>query len=82
MVYDITNYASFENLEEWFTAIKAVFEPNGKLPHMALVGNKSRSMIDDDSMIQHVNLISFSMQVSCFYNRYEIKRFSSNNAEL
>ena len=42
MVYDITNYASFENLEEWFTAIKTVFEPNGKLPHMALVGNKSR----------------------------------------
>ena len=81
MVYDITNYASFENLEEWFTAIKAVFEPNGKLPHMALVGNKSRSMIGDDSMIQHGNLISCKL-VSCFYNRYEIKRFSSNNAGL
>ncbi|KAI0217139.1 Ras-related protein Rab-28 [Lamellibrachia satsuma] len=40
MVYDITNYASFENLDDWYTAIKKVFEVEGKLPHMALVGNK------------------------------------------
>ncbi|KAK2186205.1 hypothetical protein NP493_211g03004 [Ridgeia piscesae] len=40
MVYDITNYPSFENLEDWYTAIKKVFESEGKLPHIALVGNK------------------------------------------
>ena len=42
MVYDITNYPSFENLEDWYTAIKKVFESEGKLPHIALVGNKSK----------------------------------------
>lgn len=41
LVYDITNYSSFENLDDWFASIKKVFEPEGRLPHIALVGNKS-----------------------------------------
>ncbi|KAK0058359.1 ras-related protein Rab-28 [Biomphalaria pfeifferi] len=40
LVYDITNYSSFENLEDWFNAVKKVCG-TGPMPHMALVGNKS-----------------------------------------
>ena len=43
LVYDITNYASFENLEDWYASIKKVFESEGRLPHIALVGNKSKN---------------------------------------
>ena len=40
-VYDITNYTSFENLDDWLSVVKRVFRGADKLPHMALVGNKS-----------------------------------------
>ncbi|RUS69614.1 hypothetical protein EGW08_022627 [Elysia chlorotica] len=40
LVYDITNYSSFENLDDWFAAVKKVCG-TGPMPHMALVGNKS-----------------------------------------
>lgn len=42
LVYDITNYASFENIEDWFTRVKEVFQIENKMPHIALVGNKSK----------------------------------------
>ena len=40
LVYDITNYSSFENLEDWYNAVKKVCA-GGRLPHIALLGNKS-----------------------------------------
>jgi len=43
LVYDITNQSSFDNLEDWYETVKTVCEKNGtKLPHMALVANKSK----------------------------------------
>ena len=42
LVYDITNHASFENLEDWYGSIKKILGSKDKLPHMALVGNKSK----------------------------------------
>ena len=41
-VYDITNDASFQNLEDWYSMVKKVCDqnPDAKPPHMALVGNK------------------------------------------
>lgn len=40
LVYDITNYSSFENLEDWYqTALK--FLGNKKKIYFALVANKS-----------------------------------------
>lgn len=38
-VYDVTNAASFDNLEDWLAVIKKSFA-DCKLPHLALVGNK------------------------------------------
>ncbi|XP_022344290.1 ras-related protein Rab-28-like [Crassostrea virginica] len=40
LVYDITNLASFENIEDWYSCAKKVFGKDTKLPHLALVGNK------------------------------------------
>jgi hypothetical protein len=42
LVYDITNYNSFEDLEDWLNLVKEVFEA-GEMPYVALVGNKSES---------------------------------------
>lgn len=48
LVYDITNYASFEDLEDWLGKVKSVGGTAGdggdsgkKRPHLALVGNKA-----------------------------------------
>ena len=40
LVYDITNYQTFENLADWLTIVKQSVGSNGKLPHITLVGNK------------------------------------------
>ena len=40
LVYDITNYKSFENLEDWYSVVKKVSEESETQPLVALVGNK------------------------------------------
>ncbi|KAL2088720.1 hypothetical protein ACEWY4_015619 [Coilia grayii] len=40
LVYDITNYQSFENLEDWFGMVKKVNEEAEVQPVVVLVGNK------------------------------------------
>eukprot|EP00483_Globobulimina_turgida_P001201 UN01203 len=40
LVYDITNYQTFENLVDWLYVVKKAIGPGNKLPYMALVGNK------------------------------------------
>ncbi|CAG5135071.1 unnamed protein product [Candidula unifasciata] len=39
LVYDITNFSSFENLEDWFKVVSKVCG-SGPMPYMALIGNK------------------------------------------
>lgn len=41
MVYDITNYGSFENLEDWIKCVKKFTSDQEKAPHFALVANKT-----------------------------------------
>ncbi|XP_032488933.1 ras-related protein Rab-28 isoform X2 [Phocoena sinus] len=41
LVYDITNYQSFENLEDWYSVVKKVSEESETQPLVALVGNKA-----------------------------------------
>jgi len=46
-VYDITNYSSFENLDDWFVVVKReCFKGDTKPPHMALVANKSEYNVE------------------------------------
>mmetsp|Transcript_22727 Transcript_22727/g.74297 ORF Transcript_22727/g.74297 Transcript_22727/m.74297 type:complete len:227 (-) Transcript_22727:21-701(-) len=40
IVYDITNYQSFQNAEDWLALVKRSFPDEKDLPYMALVGNK------------------------------------------
>jgi hypothetical protein len=42
LVYDITNYQSFQNLEEWFQLVQRSIDP-AATPYIAVVGNKSES---------------------------------------
>ena len=42
LIYDITNYASFENLTDWLNVVKKTYsERKEALPYLALVGNKT-----------------------------------------
>ncbi|XP_037753984.1 ras-related protein Rab-28 isoform X4 [Lepidochelys kempii] len=43
LVYDITNYQSFENLEDWYNMVKKANEESEIQPLVALVGNKRRN---------------------------------------
>lgn len=40
LVYDVSSYSSFENLEDWYSSVKKVCA-GGQLPHIALLGNKN-----------------------------------------
>lgn len=40
LVYDITNYHSFENVEDWLKTARSVMKHSDQLPLVALVGNK------------------------------------------
>lgn len=40
LVYDITNYQSFQNLEDWYNLVKQTFGPDN-MPYVALVANKA-----------------------------------------
>ena len=39
-MYDITNYDSFADLEDWYRLVQATFASHD-MPYVALVGNKS-----------------------------------------
>ena len=40
LCYDITNYQSFQNLEDWYRLVVRTFGSRA-LPYVALIGNKS-----------------------------------------
>ena len=41
LVYDVTNQSSFDNLEDWYDTVKKLCE-GSRMPHIALVANKSK----------------------------------------
>uniref|UniRef100_A0A9L0S400 Ras-related protein Rab-7a n=1 Tax=Equus caballus TaxID=9796 RepID=A0A9L0S400_HORSE len=66
LVYDITNYQSFENLEDWYSVVKKVNEESETQPLIALVGNKNHF---DYSVYLHFHMnfrisLSFSAKKS------------------
>lgn len=40
LVYDITNYDSFQNLEDWLRLVRRAYPDGATMPQLALVGNK------------------------------------------
>lgn len=56
VVYDVTNYQSFENIEDWLKVVKKVTETQGpeyRKPHLALVGNKSKLLSFITPILHH-----------------------------
>lgn len=51
LVYDITNYQSFENLEDWFSMLKKANEESDIQPVISLIGNKS----ENNTNVKHTN---------------------------
>ena len=46
-IYDITNYSSFENLEDWLSEVNRIcLKSQQPQPHLALVANKSKYIIN------------------------------------
>ncbi|XP_032808419.1 ras-related protein Rab-28 isoform X2 [Petromyzon marinus] len=45
LVYDITNYQSFEDLEDWLGMVRKVNEEAERQPNVALVANKSEDAV-------------------------------------
>lgn len=41
LCYDITNYESFANLEDWYRLVLRAFQGQ-TIPYVALLGNKSK----------------------------------------
>eukprot|EP00128_Syssomonas_multiformis_P007001 Colp12_sorted_trinity150504_noHs@25074 len=41
LVYDVTNYASFQNVEDWYRLVQKTYENEPHMPYVALVGNKT-----------------------------------------
>ena len=45
-IYDITNYSSFENLEDWLAVVHRVcYKGEHGPPALALVGNKGKGLL-------------------------------------
>ena len=40
LCYDITNFDSFQNLEDWYRVVRRTFEMAPKMPYCALLANK------------------------------------------
>lgn len=59
LVYDITNYQSFENLEDWFSMAKKANEESDVQPVVSLIGNKSENST-------HINI---------YLDKHTFKRF-------
>ena len=52
LVYDVTNQNSFDNLEDWYETVKKLCDKDGsKLPHIALVANKSKLYLKKNSFM-------------------------------
>ena len=50
MCYDITNYDSFQNLDDWYRLVVKTFA-NGTMPYVAMVGNKCETSSGDHTNI-------------------------------
>ncbi|XP_032255829.1 ras-related protein Rab-28 isoform X3 [Phoca vitulina] len=78
LVYDITNYQSFENLEDWYSVVKKVSEESETQPVVALVGNKRREIWTDTQAIKEE--IHVKMEAVCgdAATSQEMPRFAGN----
>jgi hypothetical protein len=60
LVYDVTNTASFDNLEDWLAVVKNVLAAAPKKPHLALVANKGKS-VTFVSLVADLRIVCFGL---------------------
>uniref|UniRef100_A0A3Q1FMI3 RAB28, member RAS oncogene family n=1 Tax=Acanthochromis polyacanthus TaxID=80966 RepID=A0A3Q1FMI3_9TELE len=72
LVYDITNYQSFENLEDWFNMVKKANEEADIQPVVSLVGNKSEEIRSphEENSYTHLCLTCLSLLLCFFFLFY------------
>ena len=70
-MYDITNYNSFENVEDWYTKVKEVYKDQEHCPHIALIANKSKSAVclvlllfSNTNMLMEIRLAQWFLSLS------------------
>lgn len=66
LVYDITNYQSFENLEDWFSMVKKANEESDTQPVVSLIGNKSENRTNINTQT-HILFLFFSREEASQY---------------
>lgn len=66
LVYDITNYQSFENLEDWFGMVKKANEESDIQPVVSLIGNKGESCTHTNKNTQILFFPSWEEAVEYF----------------
>ena len=65
-VYDVTNYSSFEDLDDWYSYVSKCFKEAGSdMPKCALVANKSESVVDSVSMGVYSCLPMYTIHIQC-----------------
>lgn len=64
LVYDITNHNSFDNVEDWYGTVRKVLGKE-RLPHMALVGNKSEILWRFHSLCLQIKIICVILSEVC-----------------
>ena len=54
LVYDVTAYQTFQDLEDWFRLVRKTFDKE-PLPYMALIGNK-KDLYGGSNLLEHLLL--------------------------
>ena len=88
LCYDVTNYQSFQNLEDWLRLVRKTFASEEKKPLVALVGNKSdlghlqTVKLEKHKQFMEENGIEFNAFVSAKSGDSVFSSFFSIAAEL
>ncbi|XP_074922691.1 ras-related protein Rab-28 isoform X4 [Chelonoidis abingdonii] len=76
LVYDITNYQSFENLEDWYNMVKKANEESEIQPLVALVGNKIPLKNAMKVVLQAIS--TYFLRSSCVFRELLLTSLASN----
>ena len=76
LFFDITNRASFEDLEAWLKELNQSKDKSGDLPPVIIVGNKSDAV--DERAVGRSEATAFAMRNGCMYE--EISAATGENS--
>lgn len=65
MCYDITNYDSFQNLDDWYRLVVKTFA-KGTMPYISMVGNKCK-IASSLLLLSILLIVSYSYEYCSLY---------------